>query len=341
MPPNPPAIPDQSHINVVRDALSVSPLSRASLMVGAGFSRNAEKTRFDVGELPLWSDIGRALFNSLYPEKAYEGTEGAALEAISADNALRRAEEYTTAFGRSALYDLLGRLVRDNDYVPGVTHKRLLRLPWRDVFTTNWDTLLERASSEVPESSYRLVQDMKQLPLVSQPRIIKLNGSFPSQFPLIFTEEDYRTYPTKFAPFVNTVQQAMMETVFFLIGFSGDDPNFLKWSGWIRDNLGEAAPKIYLAGWLELSRHQRRMLESRNVMPIDLAEHPQAESWYSERRHHQSAAEWLLYSLELGQAYDWTTWPKPPEQDEIAVPEHLEPVERIVARLPQEEPDGW
>ena len=47
-----------------------------------------------------------------------------------------------------------------------------------------------------------------------QPRIVKLHGSFPADFPLIVTEEDYRTYPKTFAPFVNTVQQAMMETVF-------------------------------------------------------------------------------------------------------------------------------
>ena len=70
-----------------------------------------------------------------------------------------------------------------------------------------------------------------------------------------------------------------METVFFLIGFSGDDPNFLNWSGWVRDNLGEAVLKIYLAGWLDLSPHQRRMLEARGVVPIDVANHPKASSW--------------------------------------------------------------
>ena len=82
---------------------------------------------------------------------------------------------------------------------------------------------------------------MDQLPLLGQPRIVKLHGSLPATFPLISTEEDYRTYPSKFAPFVNTVRQAMMETVLCLIGFSGDDPNFLHWSGWVRDNLGVCA----------------------------------------------------------------------------------------------------
>ncbi len=72
-----------------------------------------------------------------------------------------------------------------------------------------------------------------------------------------------------------------MGSVFCLLGFSGDDPNFLHWSGWVRDNLGSAAPKIYLAGWLGLSLHRRRMLETRNVIPIDLAQHPKADEWPS------------------------------------------------------------
>ena len=160
-----------------------------------------------------------------------------------------------------------------------------------------------RASLEIPEPAYSVVEDMDQLPLVNQPRIIKLHGSFPSKFPLILTEEDYRIYPTKYAPFVNTVQQAMMESIFCLIGFSGDDPNFLKWSSWVRDNLGEAAPKIYLAGLLKLLPHQRRMLEERGVVPIDLWHHPKADRW-PEHQQHQYATRWILHTLEFGEPYD-------------------------------------
>ena len=100
-----------------------------------------------------------------------------------------------------------------------------------------------------------------------------------------------------------------METVFFLIGFSGEDPNFLNWSGWVRDNLGSSAPKIYLAGYLQLSQHRRRMLEERNVVPIDLAQHPQSNRWREQNLHHRYATEWLLYILENGEPYDVTDWP--------------------------------
>ena len=331
-------IPDQSHINKVRDALSIGPISRASVMIGSGFSRNAQKTRFDARDMPLWIDIAEELFRQLYPEGAGGSSYGGSVVPPSVDNALRLAQEYETAFGRSDLYRLLNELIRNSEFTPGQAHVRLLKLPWRDVFTTNWDTLLERASSETLEHPYRVVQSTKQLPIVDHPRIIKLHGSFPSQFPLIVTEEDYRTYPTEFAPFVNTVQQAMMETVFFLIGFSGADPNFLSWSGWVRDNLGEAAPKIYLAGWLGLSPHQRRLLEARGVVPIDVANHPEASTWPVYRRH-EYATEWLLHTLEPSRPYDETTWPSPPEEEETPIPKHLRPVYRIVPDVPIGEPE--
>ena len=308
-------------------------------MIGSGFSRNAQKIRFDAPEVPLWINIAEELFKQLYPEDTGSSSSSGSVAVPSIDNVLRLAQEYKTAFGQTELYRLLDQLVRDAEFVPGLAHFRLLRLPWRDVFTTNWDTLLERASSSILERPYRVVQSMDQLPMVSQPRIIKLHGSFTSQFPLIVSEEDYRTYPIRFAPFVNTVQQAMMETVFFLIGFSGDDPNFINWSGWVRDNLGEAAPKIYLAGWLGLSPHRRRMLEARGVVPIDLANHPKASCW-PEFRRHEYATEWLLHTLEPTRPYDETTWPSPPQGDETPVPEHLEPVIKIIPNVPMAEPDA-
>ena len=183
-------------------------------MIGSGFSRNAQKTRYDARDIPLWNDIANEIFDQLYPESTGSDYNGARVATPSVDNVLRLAQEYETAFGRSDLYSLLELLIRDNEFQPGEAHFRLLQLPWRDVFTTNWDTLLERANKEISERPYRVVENVKQLPIVSQPRIIKLHGSLPSQFPLIVTEEDYRTYPAEFAPLVNTVQQAMMETVF-------------------------------------------------------------------------------------------------------------------------------
>ena len=72
-----------------------------------------------------------------------------------------------------------------------------------------------------------------------------MHGSFPDIRPFIITEEDYRTYPNLFPEFVNTVRQSLIENCLCLIGFSGDDPNFLNWIGWLRDVMGKQAAPVY------------------------------------------------------------------------------------------------
>ena len=128
-----------------------------------------------------------------------------------------------------------------------------------------------------------------------------------------------------------------METVFCLIGFSGDDPNFLHWSGWIRDNLGSAAPKVYLAGWLDLSIHRRRMLEERDIVVIDLARHPKARQW-PEHLRHSYATDWILHTLELGRPYEISSWPFPSNYQYSQPPEYLKPVPRTISDEPNEVP---
>ncbi|MBN9070114.1 MAG: SIR2 family protein, partial [Rhizobiales bacterium] len=50
---------------------------------------------------------------------------------------------------------------------------------------------------------------------------------------VVISEDDYRTYPQRRAAFVNTARQVFIENELCLLGFSGDDPNFLQWAGWV------------------------------------------------------------------------------------------------------------
>ena len=327
---------DQSQFNRVRDALWQRSPS-ATVMVGAGFSKNVKTTRPSANAAPTWRDLTKAMYERLYPQSEEGYREAAMAASAETSGTLRLAQEFEVAFGRTDLHSFLQMHVRDEQLRPGELHRRLLELPWRDVFTTNWDTLLERASSLIPERSYSILRNMDEIPLASNPRIVKLHGSLDGHFPLVFTEEDYRTYPDRFAPFVNTVQQSMMESIFCLLGFSGDDPNFLHWSGWVRDNLGTSAPKIYLAGWLGLSQHRRRMLESRNVIAIDLARHPRARQWPKALRH-ERATDWILRSLEFGRPYEVSDWPSPSRRPTPPVPDYLQPVQRVIDHEPKSEP---
>ena len=251
-------VPDLIHpyLNEIAERLWAE---RAAVMVGAGFSKNAGNG------FPDWNQLG-----DLFYQKAHGVTPDPGKQKYL--NVLRLAEEVQAAIGRPALENLLRSNIPDLNIEPSGLHVELLELPWVDVFTTNYDTLLERASAKVVTRRYEPVVNKEDIPYAIKPRIVKLHGSFPSERPFIITEEDYRRYPHDYAPFVNTVQQALLENTFCLIGFSGDDPNFLQWVGWIRDNLGkDKTQKIYLVGVFDLSSARLQLLAQRGIIVVDLS----------------------------------------------------------------------
>lgn len=238
--------------------------SHAAVMVGAGFSKNAKPNCPSQKGFPDWNQLGDIFYEKIHgnsPERDKRYL-----------NVLKLADEVQAALGRPRLDQLLRSSIPDEDYEPSPLHVKLLKLPWTDIFTTNYDTLLERACVNIESQRFDIVINKEDLVYSEKPRIIKLHGSFPSQRPFIITEDDYRRYPKDFAPFVNTVQQSLLENTLCLIGFSGDDPNFLQWIGWIRDNLGkDNSPKIFLIGIFNLSDPQIKLLEQRNVVPVDMS----------------------------------------------------------------------
>ncbi|PKM51704.1 MAG: hypothetical protein CVV02_05420 [Firmicutes bacterium HGW-Firmicutes-7] len=247
----------------------------ASVMIGAGFSKNAIALD-DNSNAPNWEELAIEMYEALYKEPENENEKiywnKIKIRKTSGKNVLKLAEEYKVIFGRNKLDKFIEDKIKDSNYIPGSIHKKLLELNWRDVFTTNYDTLLERSIATISKKkNYKIILNQVDLPGSTYPRIIKLHGSIPAIKPYIISEEDYRTYPTKYAPLVNTVQQSMLETQLCLLGFSGDDPNFLNWLGWLRDNMGVNCPSIYLCGLFNgMSMSEKSTLESQNIVVIDL-----------------------------------------------------------------------
>lgn len=269
----------------------------ATIMIGAGFSKNANKNGSTSKNFPDWNKLGDVFYDKIHGNLP---TNDKYL------NVLKLADEVQAAFGRNTLDQILKQEIPNKEYQPSLLHEKTLQLPWTDVFTTNYDSLLERTADRILQRRYETVVNKEDLVLSTKPRIIKLHGSFPSERPFIITEEDYRKYPIQFAPFVNTVQQSLLENTLCLVGFSGDDPNFLKWIGWIRDNLGpHNAPKIYLVGILSLSIGQKKMFEERNIVPVDLSDFDGVEG------NHGKALELFIDFLnDQGKVEESIGWPQ-------------------------------
>lgn len=275
----------------------------AAIMIGAGFSKNAKRGESTTKEFCTWNELGNCFYKKLH-------SDFPSPEDLCYLNVPKLADEVQAVFGRNTLNQILKSELPDKEYQPSLLHEKTLQLPWADVFTTNYDTLLERTADNILQQRYETVINKEDLILSTKPRIIKLHGSFPSERPFTITEEDYRKYPHEFAPFVNTVQQSLLENTLCLIGFSGEDPNFQRWIGWIRDNLGkENSPKIYLIGYLSLSIGQKKLLEDRNIVPIDFSECIEIINCKEKDRHEKALTIFIDFLSEQRKVEKSLTWP--------------------------------
>ena len=86
---------DQVRINRVRDALWGAGSNGASVMVGAGFSKNAEIRQPDRVRLPDWTDLTTAMHHELHPDARADATI-----VSGAMDAPAIAQDYYDEFGR-------------------------------------------------------------------------------------------------------------------------------------------------------------------------------------------------------------------------------------------------
>lgn len=263
----------------------------AAVMVGSGFSRSAAVSAEPSQKMPLWLD-----FAYLLTGKEHSG-----------ESLLRLAEGYVALHKRQKLNQLIKEAVNDASWQPGELYEQLLKLPWAEVLTTNWDTLLERASKEITTQIYETVHYPQDLAQAKAPRLTKLHGTLGVTEHLIFTEEDYRTYPNKYAAFVNFARQVCIEKDLCLLGFSGTDPNFLAWIGWVRDHLKDQSRNIYLIGVLNLTSVTRRYYESLNITAIDLSEFLSPNAGSKDQQHLEGLKLTLttLHKLKPKSLLDW------------------------------------
>ena len=100
-------------------------LGKASVMVGAGFSRNADvPTHIKVKQ---WNDVGEDIYCRL------QAVDKAEPKELVFKTPMRLASEFAAVNGRSELDNLIRDAIPDDKMTPGALHRQLLELPWRDV----------------------------------------------------------------------------------------------------------------------------------------------------------------------------------------------------------------
>jgi len=222
--------------------------NRCILIIGAGFSRNADlPSEF---QMSLWNDIGKLLAQEMkdYPYST-------PIDAISA---------FCFEFSRAKLIERLRTILHVDIAQPGSAHLAFVDLPFDIVITTNFDFLLERAY-DIKRRTYYPIVDEDQLSISNIPqctRVLKIHGDLNHPNHLVITEDDYDTFLEKYPLICTFIANLLISRTPLFIGYSLEDPDFRQIWQIIGARLGNLRRNAYALGVgvrsVDIARYERR-----------------------------------------------------------------------------------
>ena len=129
------------------------------------------------------------------------------------------------------------------------SHGALVALPVRDLFTTNYDSLIELAFEREGRELAVSTTPVEFLHVAvghPQTHLVKLHGTWERPDEIVLTRDDYARSRLERAEMFRHLAQTARFTSFLFIGFSLGDPNFNLIRDEARAVMGDAMPTSYL-----------------------------------------------------------------------------------------------
>lgn len=175
-----------------------------TIFVGAGVSR---------GALPDWETLTGELASGIE-----DCPPGAKFEDV--------AQYFQNQNGPAVLNEKLHRLLISAQSKPTRVHLALARLPLRQVFTTNFDDLLEKAYQLQGRDSYTVLDNET---LAVRPRgavrIVKLHGDLKRPSSIVLTAQDFEEYLATHALLAAAIAHEFSTGPVLFLGYSFRDPD--------------------------------------------------------------------------------------------------------------------
>lgn len=180
----------------------------ASVLIGAGISRAAD--------LSDWKGLLREVAREL------------GLDVDREHDLLSLAQYHVNARGRARINHLiLDEFLKGT--APTVNHELLARLPLADLWTTNYDTLIEDAFARAGRrvDVKRRTADLSNPVPDASVTLYKMHGDAKDADEAVLTKEDYEGYnsPERRQAFSMALQGQLISRSFLFLGFSFTDPN--------------------------------------------------------------------------------------------------------------------
>lgn len=123
----------------------------------------------------------------------------------------------------------------------------IARLPIRNVWTTNYDRLIERAFKEISRP-VDVISGAKDLALKAVPgatRIYKMHGSVDRLEDVVISTDDYELYRSRRGAFLPLLQAHLTSMSMLFVGLSFTDPNVKHVLSLIRESFTDAPPEHF------------------------------------------------------------------------------------------------
>jgi hypothetical protein len=282
---------DGQHVDDLRSQIGKDSAS-VLIFLGAGLSFGVGRylgrasferpTAYDDGRFPSWPDLIERMKQELLERDEDKAMRLSYDRFFEHNDYLDCAQLFRGAVGEERYVEFLkSQFVTEDEDASSLTpsHAELVQLPIPELFTTNYDELIELAfKAAVAEIEVSSTVDEFRTHKPARPgrHLIKLHGTISRPETVVLTRDDYAASRKSRTEMFDHFAHEVHYVSFLFVGFSLSDPNF----NLIRDDarlaMGDNMPASYLAqqrpdpvvrGYLDSLDVRTIGLENWNAMP--------------------------------------------------------------------------
>lgn len=250
----------------IQRILDASKNKALTFFVGAGVSA--------LSDAPSWKELIHSICDELGCSRK---------ENYSSDEYLQIPQMYYYSIkeDKQKYLSFIRSKIEKQELTPNAIHREMLRLNPVSFITTNYDSLLEDATSNQCQS-YKVISNDSEVPKIFGDRyILKIHGDFRNGN-IVLKEEDYLNYSHNFKLIETIVKSVFATNTIVFVGYSLNDYNIKMILNWTKSLLNDSFRKpifFHISDNLltkeELAYHQSRglsVIESKKL--TELTDYP-------------------------------------------------------------------
>lgn len=154
------------------------------------------------------------------------------------------AEMFYNQYGENYYYQTLKQLI-PSDCNPNDLHTMIVQLNLKNLITTNWDNLFEKAIVNAGRYYDIISSDEDIARNRGFAKFIKMHGSLDREN-IIFTDSDYLAYSDKFPLIENYIKSVFSTDIVVIMGYSLNDGNVKQIISWVNSKTTNIKPIYFI-----------------------------------------------------------------------------------------------